>query len=228
MRHRLEKPLTLRYVSPKDTSAQHRPSYILFVLGSGGHTKEMLAMMETGFGNFVNLHRRYVISSGDNMSLKHLDAFEKTVATEAGSGRKIGSYDSYIVPRARRIHQSLLTTPFTAIWSIVAICPLLLRVPSMKFNKTGYIAPDIIVTNGPATGFFVCLVAYLLKMVYVIPESSAQVLFIESWARIHSLSLTGKCFHFTGIADLFLVQHQQVADRYAVANAGCLVFNRKG
>lgn len=196
-------------------------AYFLVVLGSGGHTKEMLAMMEIGFPNVSKMHRRYLISSGDSMSLKHLEAFENDLKMSNGD-EQAGTFDKYIVARARKIHQSLLTTPFTALLSVVQVFPLLLSSPFTGVRSRQQY-PDIILTNGPATGFIVGLVAYLLKMFYVVPEDSMQVLYIESWARIRTLSLTGKLFYHTGIADLLLVQHEKVANAYGITNAGCMV-----
>jgi beta-1,4-N-acetylglucosaminyltransferase len=153
------------------------------------------------------------------MSLKHLEAFEQRVRSLSSS---TGSYDICVVNRARRVHQSLLTTPFTAIMSILQILPALLRGPQ-KPPHPSLSLPSVIITNGPATGFFVGLVAYILRILYIVPDHQMRILFVESWARIRTLSLTGKLYHYTGIADLFLVQHRKVAARYGVANSGWLV-----
>ncbi|KZL86549.1 glycosyltransferase family protein [Colletotrichum incanum] len=224
--NRLRRPVLLSTVTAKDSTGLGllRGAYFLVVLGSGGHTKEMLAMMEIGFPNVPSMHRRYLISSGDAMSLKHLTAFEDDLKTTHGENQ-IGTYDKHIVARARKIHQSLLTTPFTALLSVTQIFPLLLSSP-FKGVRSRQQFPDIILTNGPATGFIVGLVAYLLKIFYIVPEDIMQVLYIESWARIRTLSLTGKLFHLTGIADLLLVQHEKVAKAYGVTNAGCMVVKR--
>ncbi|KAL2755282.1 glycosyltransferase family 1 protein [Sodiomyces alcalophilus JCM 7366] len=201
-----------------------RDAYFVIVLGSGGHTKEMLAMMETNFPQMDTLHRRYIVSSGDAMSIKHLYAFEDKMRSTHGDNR-IGTYDVHIVTRARRIHQPLWTTPVTALRSIIEVFSLILESPfDGPRRRQRY--PDIIVTNGPATGFIVALVAHLLKIFHVAPSDSMQVFFIESWARIKSLSLTGKLFYHTDIADMFLVQHREVAEKYGVANAGCMVVKR--
>ncbi|KAF6831600.1 hypothetical protein CPLU01_06639 [Colletotrichum plurivorum] len=219
---RLRHPVSLSRAAANDAiSSTLRGTYFLVVLGSGGHTKEMLAMMEIGFPRAPDMHRRYLISSGDAMSLKHLEAFEQDLR-EVHGAEQAGTYDKHIVARARKIHQSLLTTPFTALLSVLQIFPLLLSSPFIGVRERQQF-PDVVLTNGPATGFIVALVVYLLKMFYVIPEDTAQVLFIESWARIRTLSLTGKLFHRTGIADLMLVQHEKVAKAYGVTNAGCMV-----
>lgn len=207
-------------VKGSGSDLQRRPCYVLAVLGSGGHTKEMLLMMEHGFPNWTGMHRRYLTTSGDQISLKHLEAFESKVKQD----RKVtGSYDTFVVARARRVHQPLYSVPWSALRSIVDIFPVLLSTPKTGTGDRLATYPDVIVTNGPATGFFVALLAHLLKIFYVVPEDKMQVLFIESWARIKTLSLTGKLFHFTGIPDLMLVQHDDVASKYNLPNAGWLV-----
>ncbi|ROT35219.1 Alg14-domain-containing protein [Sodiomyces alkalinus F11] len=198
-----------------------RDGYFVIVLGSGGHTKEMLAMMETKFPQGAGLHRRYIVSSGDTMSIKHLNAFEDRMQSAHGNGQA-GTFDVHIVTRARRIHQPLWTTPVTALRSVIEIFPLMLESP-FDGSRRRQRYPDIIVTNGPATGFIVALVAHLLKIFHVVPEDAMQILFVESWARIKTLSLTGRLFHHTSIADMFLVQHREVAQKYGVDNAGCMV-----
>lgn len=182
-------------------------------------------MMETNFPQMNSLHRRYIVSSGDTMSIKHLYAFEDKMKFTYGND-SIGTFDVHVVTRARKIHQPLWTTPISALRSIIEIFPLLLESPCDGFRRQRY--PDIIVTNGPATGFMVALVAHVLKVFRVVPSDSMQVFFIESWARIKSLSLTGKLFYHTHIADMFLVQHSEVAQKYGVANAGWMVVRNAG
>ncbi|KAL6824544.1 Alg14 domain-containing protein [Trichoderma sp. SZMC 28015] len=203
--------------------------YNLFVLGSGGHTKEMLMMMDDGFCDFADFHRRYLISSGDSMSENHVHDYEESLASLCESrGTSPGTYDKFIVTRARRVHQPLWSTPFTALLSIVEIFPALLIPPKgLVGMKMKPCYPSRVFSNGPATGFFVALAVHLLKMAYLVPESCMKVIYIESWARISTLSLTGKLLFHTGIADVFVTQHQEVATRYGVQNAGEIVFNSR-
>ncbi|KPM45669.1 hypothetical protein AK830_g999 [Neonectria ditissima] len=201
--------------------------YNLFVLGSGGHTKEMLMMMDDGFCEFQNFHRRYLISSNDRMSENHLEDYETELRALCDArGQLPGTYDKCTVTRARRVHQPLWSTPVTALLSILDIFPVLLSPPA---NEAGAQLryPTKIFSNGPATGFFVGVAVHLLKMFYVVPEDAMMFVYIESWARISTLSLTGKLFFYTGLADTFLVQHKEVAARYGIPNAGEMVFNSR-
>lgn len=200
------------------------------MLGSGGHTKEMLMMMDDGSHDFAHSHRRYVISSGDNMSMNHLQEYEERLQQLCKANQTSpGTYDTKIVTRARRVHQSLLTTPFTALLSINDIVPALRAAPpnTKDFTKAMMPYPSLVFSNGPATSFFVAVVIHALKIFYLVPEDCMRFVYIESWARISTLSLTGKLFYYTGLADLFLVQHSQVAENYKVKNAGQMVFNTR-
>lgn len=204
-----------------------KDEYFLFVLGSGGHTKEMLMMMDDGFCNFEGTHRRYLISSGDKMSENHLEEYEAELAQLcATKKRKPGSFDKKIVTRARRVHQPLWSTPFSALRSVLDIFPCLLSPPSTAKAQRRQL-PTQIFSNGPATGFFVALAVHMLKLFYIVPDDSMRFVYIESWARISTLSLTGKLLHRTGIADLFLVQHDEVAQKYGLQNAGEMVFHAR-
>ncbi|KAK7414650.1 UDP-N-acetylglucosamine transferase subunit [Neonectria punicea] len=209
------------------TTRSREVDYNLFVLGSGGHTKEMLMMMDDGFCSFQHFHRRYLISIGDRMSENHLEDYEAELKTLCDArGQVPGTYDKCIVARARRVHQPLWSTPLTALLSILDIFPVLLSPPANEVGaKLRY--PTKIFSNGPATGFFVGVAVHLLKMFYVVPEDTMMFVYIESWARISTLSLTGKLFFYTGFADTFLVQHNEVAANYGIKNAGEMVFNSR-
>lgn len=212
----------------KDRNSED-PEYYLFVLGSGGHTKEMLLMMDDGTSDFARFHRRYIISSGDNMSMNHLQEYEESLQQICKTNHKDpGTYDTKVVTRARRVHQSLLTTPFSALRSIHDIVPALRAPP----KSSGVVSkakpyPSQVFSNGPATSFFVAVVIHVLKIFYIVPEDCMRFIYIESWARISTLSLTGKLFYYTGLADLFFVQHSKVAEKYGVKNAGQMVFNTR-
>lgn len=197
--------------------------YYLFVLGSGGHTKEMLMMMDDPARDFSRCHRRYLISSGDKMSLNHLEDYEAELKVASENS---GTYDTCVVTRARRVHQPLWSTPLSALQSILDIFPVLLSPPKNEVGRA-LKYPSMVFSNGPATGFFVALAVHLLKIVSVVPDDTMRFVYIESWARITTLSLTGKLLYYTGLADAFYVQHGEVAERFGVVNAGEMVFNSR-
>src|SRR5436305_793642 len=94
-------------IRPKPSS--QNPTHLLIVLGSGGHTAEMLTMLHRlPLLAQKYTHRTYVVSSGDSFSAQKADEFEKQLDT---TGARDEAYDIVIVRRARRVHQTLLTTP---------------------------------------------------------------------------------------------------------------------
>ena len=93
-------PLQSRYV------LDHlEPTLILLViLGSGGHTAEMLTILRRlPLLAQKYTHRTYVVSSGDGFSAEAVE-FEESLDRD-GVGE--GAYDVLTVHRARRVHQSL-------------------------------------------------------------------------------------------------------------------------
>ncbi|KAK0704820.1 glycosyltransferase family 1 protein [Lasiosphaeris hirsuta] len=187
--------------------------YFLYVLGSGGHSAEMIETIKQKFCGQRNQHRRYIITSGDGSSLNMVKKLEATIS-DAYPDERAGTRDVFNIKRARAVHQPKCTAPFTSLLSAAHAINALTREPNLRpVRQYGYQFkyPHVIVTNGPATGFIVALVAYLLKIFYLVPQNRLKTVYIESWARTKTLSLTGKLFLHTGIADMFCVQHQPLA-----------------
>ncbi|KAL2160182.1 hypothetical protein VTH06DRAFT_1838 [Thermothelomyces fergusii] len=191
--------------------------YFLYILGSGGHTSEMLETIKRQFVPQANAHRRYLVATGDQDSLDRLVRLECLIrrCLPAGDPRA-GTVDAVRVPRARRVHQPLWTAPLSCLATAVHAVRALTREPGCRpasRHGAGFKYPHVVVTNGPATGFVVCLVAHLLKMFYLVPEGRLKMVYVESWARSRSLSLTGRLFRWSAVADVFCVQHEGLARR---------------
>ncbi len=196
--------------------------YFVYVLGSGGHTGELCEMIKQQFRPNPLSHRRYIVTSGDSHSANAVERLEGLITRTfpAGADGKSpgGTWDIITVVRARRVHQPIYTAWFTALLSAGSIAQALLRPPqrpSAEGNQgttAGILTyPHLIVTNGPGTGLVFCLVAFAFKMLYVVPVNRCSILFIETWAHVSTLSLTGKLFHYSRIADMFVVQHEPLA-----------------
>lgn len=65
------------------------------------------------------------------------------------------------------------------------------------------IKPDVIVTTGAHTAVPICYIAKFFKK---------KIIFVESFARVNSKSMSGKMIN--KIADVFLVQHEELLDVY--------------
>ncbi|EAW11183.1 glycosyltransferase family protein [Aspergillus clavatus NRRL 1] len=154
---------------------KNSPTHLLAVLGSGGHTAEMFSMLRRmNLDPSVYTHRTYVVSSGDNFSAEKAVEFETSWLKEnQGASMSVNghgaaeSYSIVTVPRARRVHQSYLTAPFSTVqcfWScLLVLCG---RHADQKLvplrSATPY--PDVILTNGPATAVCMVLAAKFLRL----------------------------------------------------------------
>ena len=211
-------------LSPRPKPSPQNPTHLLIVLGSGGHTAEMLNMLlRLPLLPHQYTHRTYVVSSGDSFSALKAAEFEKQVfgrgaKVEALSGR---NYDIVTVRRARRVHQSIFTTPWSATLSLWD-CLKVLRGTHPQQQLFGQrMCPDLILTNGPGTGVCVVVAALILLCLGINGsrggskagyEKDAQYhgagqmrsIFIESWARVKTLSLSGTIL--LPLVDRFLVQ----------------------
>ncbi|ETN42326.1 uncharacterized protein HMPREF1541_01480 [Cyphellophora europaea CBS 101466] len=171
------------------------PASLLVVLGSGGHTSEMLNILHQLPDLRQDYRRTYVISSGDAFSAAKASDFEKVI----GNGTN-DNFGIVTVHRARRVHQSLATAPFSTLFCLWDCVRLLYREP-----------PDIILTNGPGTGVCVVLASIILRFFFY-RTNSMRTTFIESWARVKTLSLSGKILKF--FVDRFIVQWPQLVRAY--------------
>ena len=111
-------------------------------------------------------------------------------------------FEISVIPRARRIHQPLYTTPLSALQCLRA-CLQLLRPQGNRQRRY----PDLILLNGPGTAAVMVLAVLILRAVNyrgANEPSCMRIVYIESWARIRSLSLTGRLL--LPFVDRFLVQ----------------------
>jgi beta-1,4-N-acetylglucosaminyltransferase len=242
----LFRPQPTSFSTKRPSASRAHPTHLLIVLGSGGHTTEMLNMLRhLLFLPAKFTHRTYVVSSGDSFSALKAKEFEMEMAAnqvklarlegDAHGREALGeSYDIVTVRRARRVHQSLLSTPWSASLCLWDCLMVLMGTPYhlhglgpkrlSNMRRPGH--PDLILTNGPGTG--VCVVLASLVLLFFgcsgpslsssedglkggsSKESSWQhsgemrSIFIESWARVKTLSLSGKIL--LPVVDRFLVQ----------------------
>ena len=259
-------------VCRRPSPSLHNPTHLLIVLGSGGHTAEMFNILSQYQQLQLDwMHRTYVVSSGDGFSASKANEFEAELAMASKKNIKrideataqissASTYDIVTVHRARRVHQSLLTTPISSLQCLLDCIqvlrgnhPDLQHEGNGKSSSTPY--PDLILTNGPGTGVIVILASvFLLFFGFTGPSvslprskkvmkhasslsTSAQdsdatssiaaaasngdkvtfasgqmrSVYIESWARVKTLSLSGRLLK--PFVDRFLVQWPQLVER---------------
>ncbi|KAG0707331.1 glycosyltransferase family 1 protein, partial [Suillus ampliporus] len=172
---------------------------VAIFLGSGGHTSEALKLASAlDFSRYSP--RTYIVSEGDTLSAQKAHALEHIKAAEDDHFIR-PQYTLSTVPRARRVHQSLFSTPPNAVKSLLACVYLVSICPLVKKGAFRQPFADLLIINGPGTCAILCA-AILLNRLIGLP--SPRVIYVESFARVKSLSLSGKLlYHF---ADRFVVQ----------------------
>lgn len=153
----------------------------MIFIGSGGHTTEMLKLLEgVDFCKFKS--RFYVMAKTDKTSYDKVVNFEKI----KGNNK---DYSIIKIPRSREVHQSYLTSIITTLYST------LYSVPVVLFTR-----PDVVICNGPGSCVPICFICFVLKCLFI---KNIQIVFIESFCRVKTFSLTGKIMAY--MADNFLV-----------------------
>ncbi|RYP49306.1 hypothetical protein DL769_011087 [Monosporascus sp. CRB-8-3] len=192
--------------------------FFMFVMGSGGHTSEMLSMIEHSIDTEIGMFRRYIVNEDDVMTKERIIALEGRIGRRfARINANPGVFDIMEIKRARMVHQSWLSTPISAtksIWSILQAIFAMDGIAMDAGTDADWRFPGAVATNGPGTGFLFLAVIHFLKMVRFLPEDHFNTMFVESFARVRSLSFTGKLIHWTNVADFFVVQHEELARRY--------------
>jgi len=173
----------------------------------GGHTSEALTLVSSL--DCRRYRRRiYLVTDGDVLSAQKAHELEFKRSKEIQELLELPFLDNLqctilTVPRARRVHQTLWTTPFTAARSLAFCLYHFTVLPLLRMQRTAF--ADVLILNGPGTCFVLCLAVFVNKVSSHILQarSSAKppqflglpspvVIYVETFARIKSLSLSGK------------------------------------
>lgn len=181
---------------------------LLVVIGSGGHTAEMVHILRSFLSDekktkkrddFSNVFpkREYIFAVSDTTSVAKIERFER----EEVQGGTNGEYRNHFVPRAREVGQSYFTSVFTtllAFWHSWRV-----------YWKT---KPDAILTNGPGTCVPVILACFLGKVFGY--NSACKVMYVESVARTRRMSLSGRLCYGLRLADVVFVMWPELKEKY--------------
>jgi beta-1,4-N-acetylglucosaminyltransferase len=133
----------------------------LIVLGSGGHTAEMLSLLSVLRKDRFT-PRFYIAAATDNMSLQKARSFEDSLAEKPAV--KEASSQFMQIYRSREVGQSYVTSVWTTIVAILHALWLMIR-----------IRPQVILCNGPGTCIPLCVIAFLFK-VYTLRKYFIKIL----------------------------------------------------
>lgn len=180
----------------------------MVVLGSGGHTTEMLEFVQS-LSKQTFSPRCFVVASTDNGSPLALRRVERTLVDDSDS--EDGSISRLIdpkcdalllrVPRSREVKQSYVSSVWTTLVAFVAALRLVRRVQ-----------PRLLLVNGPGTCLPLCIAVWLLSLLALAPR--CDIVFVESVARVRSLSLTGQILYRLRLCAYFIVQWDELCIRY--------------
>lgn len=172
----------------------------MIVLGSGGHTAEMLSLVRRMHGlRYTPLI--FVMAATDRMSAARAATLLKSRSLEAcGRSGVPQALQLESIPRSREVGQSYLTSVATTSTALLTALQILWRHH-----------PDLLLVNGPGTCIPVCVAALLCRLFGL---CTTRIVYIESIARVRTLSLSGAILYHCRIASAFYVQWPVLQSRY--------------
>lgn len=181
----------LAYAEPRRRQSDDRVKTMV-VLGSGGHTAEMLtflrSMRRQRYSPMV-----FVVAATDRMGAAKAvalwqhpsdqvpDSFEPSQHTEIET-----------IQRSREVGQSYLTSVASTGTALFAALRIVWRH-----------RPELLLVNGPGTCIPVCAAALMFRL---LGFAKTRVVYVESIARVASLSLSGAILYHSRLASAFYVQ----------------------
>lgn len=180
------------------SSIEVRNKRIMILLGSGGHTGEMIRILEQWSDYAGKLDRDYIISSGDETSILKLKKFEEEVIKS-----NVYDYTITTIHRARNIGAGKVNAFINTLMSFYS------TFSNIILKRLRNKLPKIFLTNGPGTAI---PIAYMLFICKYFGLCDTRIIYIESLARVNKLSLTGLLI--LPISDRFIVQWEPLAKKY--------------
>lgn len=166
-------------------------SNIMVFLGSGGHTGEMMKLVEKI--DISKFSRIWAVSSNDTTSILKCKEFENNLSLDFTS-----QYLTFM--RARAVGEPLFLTIKSTLLSFIDIFQQLKNLKEL---------PDVLLLNGPGTSVPIAYILFLFKFLGL---GHTRIIYIESLARVTDLSLSSKLL--LPISDRFIVQWPQLAYHY--------------
>lgn len=188
--------------NPLGTKAS-TPLSTLIILGSGGHTAEMLnllAVLQTD--RFYP--RFYIAAATDNMSLQKAQKFEADISSNQTVGKREDAAKFMQIYRSREVGQSYITSIWTTLVAIAHALWLMIK-----------LRPEVVLCNGPGTCIPLCAITFIFKVFGI---RWASIFYVESIARVKKLSLSGLLLYKLYMADQFFVQWPQLKTNYPHAH----------
>ncbi|XP_015178041.1 PREDICTED: UDP-N-acetylglucosamine transferase subunit ALG14 [Polistes dominula] len=159
----------------KKTSAKKKlrvtPAKTMIILGSGGHTAEMLRIVKL-MDYKMYTPRIYVSASTDNISIDKVKVIEENQ----------NDYKIIRITRSREVGQSYISSVWTTLMAT-------LEATSILWSEK----PELLLCNGPGTCVPLCIVTFVFKIFYTL---NITTVFIESYCRVKTFSLSAIILYY--------------------------------
>lgn len=183
---------------------------VMVLFGSGGHSTEMLMLMQNaklGKKLATNSVEKLVcvVSQDDSLICDKIDNEFPGITSK-------GKVERVKLSRGREIGQSYLTTFWTFLISLYQ---------SIQIISTH--KPAVCLTNGPAISVTISLAIFILNKT-LNRNYKCRIMYVESFCRTRTLSLSGRLIYHLKLADEFYVQWPRLSVLYTgVKYKGLLV-----
>lgn len=167
-------------------------SNLMLTFGSGGHSTEMLLLIENCRLMEKKVRPLCVVTDDDQLIGDKLELRFRSK-----------EYDLIRLKRARQVGQSYLT-------SIVTVLLSLFQALHIVYNER----PRALITNGPAISVIMCFAIRFLQYSTFTLMYNCDIIYVESFCRTRTLSLSGKIIYLMRLADQFYVQWPKLHEKY--------------
>ncbi|XP_071911577.1 UDP-N-acetylglucosamine transferase subunit ALG14-like isoform X2 [Coffea arabica] len=182
-----------RSSQPRSASSQQKPLSTLIVLGSGGHTAEMINLLNVLQKNSFT-PRYYIAAATDNMSLQKAQVLENSWLNEGGV-EEVGSAKFMQIYRSREVGQSYITSVGTTLIALAHALWLMIK-----------IRPHVV--------FHIPYTRHSLYKLLILGIRWSYIFYVESIARVRRLSLSALLLYKLRMADQLFVQWPQLKSKY--------------
>lgn len=160
----------------------------LVVLGSGGHTSEMLIMLKQFRDRMERIELHFIVADSDTTSVARIAAV---------LGDDV-PYKVIRIPRLRHVGESFIKAVIRLPKIILLNLIIVMRAD-----------PDVVLVNGPGTCIPTVVSACLIQ-IFSPTFKRIFCVFVESFCRVKTISMTGKLLY--PLVDKFIVQWEPTAE----------------
>lgn len=175
---------------------------VLFVfLGSGGHTGEMLRLLDH--------YQKAIIEGATTIHVGYSDEdslvkFKDKIGAIVSSKQLQVKIEYHHFKKARDVGSSVAGSVISIIETLITSMTITYNIKKSMRGK-----PNLTLLNGPGT---CCIITVWLKLYHLFLWQPSKIVYVESLARTNRLSLTGKILY--ALADEFVVQWPDLLPAY--------------